>query len=164
MSTNILLGLADQLATSELEALKMARSWVQSLTWQKHSKPRLPLSITPPLYPPESLLGVIQSNIRLPFASREIISRLVDGSRFLDFKPLYGPNLVCGWSYLFGKQVGIIANDSVIFPEEANKASQFISLCNARDAPILFLSNITGFMVGREYEEAGIIKAGVCIN
>ncbi|KAJ3353236.1 Acetyl-coenzyme A carboxylase carboxyl transferase subunit beta 2 [Entophlyctis luteolus] len=156
-------GLADQLAEDEVEAIRMARDWVLSLGWEKAGK--TPASVTSgeieePLYDAESLLGVVQANIRLPMDSREVIARLVDGSRFLDFKPLYGMNLITGWAHIQGFHVGIIANDSVFFPEESNKATQFIQLCNMRNTPILFLSNITGFMVGRSYEESGIIKAG----
>ncbi|KAI9362048.1 ClpP/crotonase-like domain-containing protein, partial [Zopfochytrium polystomum] len=127
-------GLADQMAANELEAILLARDW--------------------------SLLGVVQANIRLPIDAREVIARLVDGSRFLDFKPLYGKNLITGWAHVQGFHIGIIANDSVLFPEESNKATQFIQLCNMNSTPILFLPNITGFMVGKQYEEAGIIKAG----
>ncbi|KAI8617494.1 acetyl/propionyl-CoA carboxylase [Chytriomyces sp. MP71] len=156
-------GLADQLARDEVEALRMARDWVSSLEWIKLGT--VPDSVVKerveePLYDSESLLGVVQANIRIPFESRDIIARLVDGSRFLDFKPLYGPNIITGWAHIHGFHVGIIANDSVFFPEESNKATQFIQLCNMRNTPILFLSNITGFMVGRSYEESGIIKAG----
>ncbi|KAJ3075194.1 hypothetical protein HDU98_008920 [Podochytrium sp. JEL0797] len=157
-------GLADQLAADEVGAIRMAREWVLSLGWEKLGK--LPSRVTShvpveePLFDAESLLGVVQANIRIPFESREVIARFVDGSRFLDFKPLYGPNLVTGWAHIHGFHIGIIANDSVFLPAESNKATQFISLCNARNVPILFLSNITGFMVGREYEEQGIIKAG----
>ncbi|KAJ3111555.1 hypothetical protein HK100_002645 [Physocladia obscura] len=157
-------GLADQLALNEIEGIRMAREWVLSLAWEKAGKiPQRVLSNTGvemPVYDSESILGVVQANIRIPMDAREIIAHLVDGSRFLDFKPLYGTNLITGWAYIYGFHVGIIANDSVFFPEEANKATQFIQLCNMRNAPILFLSNITGFMVGKEYEEAGIIKAG----
>ncbi|KAI9331757.1 carboxyl transferase [Obelidium mucronatum] len=156
-------GLADQLAVGEVEAIRMAREWVLSLGWDKLGK--LPASvlagtIDEPLYSTETLLGVVQANIRIPFESREVIARLVDGSRFLDFKPQYGPNIITGWAHIHGFHIGIIANDSVFFPEESNKAAQFIQLCNSRNTPILFLSNITGFMVGRTYEESGIIKAG----
>ncbi|KAJ3244107.1 Acetyl-coenzyme A carboxylase carboxyl transferase subunit beta 2 [Chytriomyces hyalinus] len=153
-------GLADQLARDEMEALRMAREWVASLEWLKLGAVPKGVDVEEPVYDAESLLGVVQANIRIPFESREVIARLVDGSRFLDFKPLYGPNLITGWAHIHGFHVGIIANDSVFFPEEASKATQFIQLCNMRNAPILFLSNITGFMVGRSYEENGIIKAG----
>ncbi|KAJ3285403.1 Acetyl-coenzyme A carboxylase carboxyl transferase subunit beta 2 [Rhizoclosmatium sp. JEL0117] len=156
-------GLADQLARDEIEAIRMARDWVLSLDWKKATP--LPQKVLEgpserPLYPADSLLDIVQANIRIPFESRQVIARLVDGSRFLDFKPLYGPSVVTGWAHIHGFHVGIIANDGVFLPEESNKATQFIQLCNARNTPILFLSNITGFMVGRSYEESGIIKAG----
>ncbi|KAJ3409344.1 Acetyl-coenzyme A carboxylase carboxyl transferase subunit beta 2 [Chytridiales sp. JEL 0842] len=156
-------GLADQLAQDELEAIRMARDWVGSLEWEVQGK--VPVRarlgyVEEPFYDPDSIVGVVQANIRLPFESRDVIARLVDGSRFLDFKPAYGPNLITGWAHLHGFPIGIIANDSVFFPEESNKATQFIQLCNMRNTPILFLSNITGFMVGKSYEESGIIKAG----
>ncbi|KAI9139641.1 ClpP/crotonase-like domain-containing protein [Paraphysoderma sedebokerense] len=106
------------------------------------------------------LLGIVSANIRVPFDAREVIARLVDGSRFSDFKPLYGPNLITGWATIHGHPVGILANNNVIFVKEANKATQFINLCNMRNTPLLFLNNITGFMVGKKYEEDGIIKAG----
>ncbi|KAJ3082069.1 methylcrotonoyl-CoA carboxylase [Rhizoclosmatium globosum] len=156
-------GLADQLARDEIEAIRMARDWVLSLDWKKATPlPQKVLEgpIERPLYPADSLLDIVQANIRIPFESRQVIARLVDGSRFLDFKPLYGPSVVTGWAHIHGFHVGIIANDGVFLPEESNKATQFIQLCNARNTPILFLSNITGFMVGRSYEESGIIKAG----
>ncbi|KAI8851958.1 carboxyl transferase [Chytridium lagenaria] len=156
-------GVSDQLATDELEAIRMAREWVVSLNWVKKGEvPRNVVERTyeEPLYEAETLLGVVQANIRIPFEAREVIARVVDGSRFLDFKPLYGINLVTGWASIRGFPIGIIANNSVLFPEESNKATQFIQLCNMRNVPILFLSNITGFMVGKSYEEGGIIKAG----
>ncbi|RKP05327.1 ClpP/crotonase-like domain-containing protein [Thamnocephalis sphaerospora] len=126
-------GVADQLAADELDAIRKAR---------------------------EFLLGIVQANIRKPFDAREVICRIVDGSRFTEFKPLYGVNIVCCWAYIHGILVGILANNNVIFNAEANKATQFIQLCNLRNAPLIYLQNITGFMVGRQYEEAGIIKAG----
>ncbi|KAL8286354.1 hypothetical protein RQP46_004371 [Phenoliferia psychrophenolica] len=106
------------------------------------------------------ILSVAMADVRQPWDIRELIARLVDGSRFVEFKPLYGPGLIVGWAYIHGFPVGIIANNAVLFPPEANKATQFIRLCNTRDTPIVFLQNITGFMVGKRYEEAGIIKAG----
>jgi acetyl-CoA carboxylase carboxyltransferase component len=146
-------GLSDQLAADEREAIRMARDWVASLDWEPKAKmpPRVQCGvIEEPYYDPgkerlffcqsryilititESVIGAIQANIRIPFESREVIARLVDGSRFLDFKPLYGPNLITGWAHIHGFHVGIIANDSVFFPDESNKATQFIQLCNMR--------------------------------
>ncbi|ORX46119.1 ClpP/crotonase [Hesseltinella vesiculosa] len=108
----------------------------------------------------DELLGIVSSNIRIPFDATEVIIRLVDGSRFSPFKPDYGANLVCGWAFIQGIPVGILANNNVIFTQEANKATQFIQLCNMKNTPLLYLQNITGFMVGKRYEEEGIIKAG----
>ena len=96
----------------------------------------------------------------MPFDSREVIARIVDGSRFSEFKPLYGTTLVCGWAHIHGYPVGILANNGVLFSESANKGAQFIQLCNQIDVPLLFLQNITGFMVGKKYEQEGIIKNG----
>lgn len=126
------------------------------------------------------MLGIVSANIRIPFDATEVIIRLVDGSRFTAFKPNYGGNLVCGWAFIQGIPVGILANNNVIFTQEANKATQFIQLCNMkyvfhkkikiritnaanfcfRNTPLIYLQNITGFMVGKRYEEEGIIKAG----
>ncbi|PIE19402.1 MAG: acetyl-CoA carboxylase carboxyltransferase subunit [Proteobacteria bacterium] len=111
-------------------------------------------------YDPDELLGVASMDLRVPFDQREVIARLVDGSRFAEFKRDYGATLVCGWAYLHGYLVGILANNGVLFSEAANKGAQFIQLCNQRGVPLLFLQNITGFMVGRAYEEGGIIKHG----
>jgi acetyl-CoA carboxylase carboxyltransferase component len=108
----------------------------------------------------DELLGIVSANIRIPFDATEVIIRLVDGSRFTPFKPNYGGNLVCGWAFIQGIPVGIIANNNVIFTQEANKATQFIQLCNLKNTPLVYLQNITGFMVGKRYEEEGIIKAG----
>jgi acyl-CoA carboxylase subunit beta len=96
----------------------------------------------------------------VPFDSREVIARIVDGSRFSEFKALYGASLVCGWAHIHGYPVGILANNGILFTESSNKGAQFIELCNQSDIPILFLQNITGFMVGKSYEQEGIIRAG----
>lgn len=142
--------------------MRKIRTIMQNLNWTKFTPlPPQTLGVCEqPAYSAQELLGVVPANIRKPFDAMEVICRLVDGSRFNDFKPLYGPNLVCGWTELHGFPIGIIANNNPIFPPEANKAVQFIQLCNMKNTPILFLQNITGFMVGRKYEEEGIIKAG----
>jgi len=107
------------------------------------------------------MLGIAQANIRIPFDCREIIARILDGSRFSEFKPLYGSTMVTGWAHLHGIPIGILSNNNgVIFSESANKATQFIDLCNQRDIPLLFLHNVTGFMVGKKYEEGGMVKHG----
>jgi len=114
----------------------------------------------PPLYDPEELYGIIPKNIMTPYDVREVIARIVDGSEFLEFKTLYGDTLVCGWAYIFGYPVGILANNGVLFSESALKATQFIQLCDKRGIPLLFLQNITGYIVGKEYEKGGITKDG----
>ncbi|EIE82164.1 hypothetical protein RO3G_06869 [Rhizopus delemar RA 99-880] len=108
----------------------------------------------------KELLGIVSANIRIPFDATEVIIRIVDGSRFTVFKPNYGVNLVCGWAFIHGIPVGILANNNVIFNQEANKATQFVQLCNTKNTPLIFMQNITGFMVGKRYEEEGIVKAG----
>ncbi|CAG8680945.1 14332_t:CDS:2, partial [Funneliformis mosseae] len=157
-------GVSDQLALDEYDAIKKAREFIGRLNWQKKGKvPATHLfpRIEEPLYDADELLGFVSANIKVPFDAIEVIARIVDGSRFTPFKPLYGPNIITGWAYVHGFQVGLIANNNVIFTQEANKATQFIRLCNMMNVPLLFLQNTTGFMVGKKYEEEGIIKAGV---
>ena len=156
-------GVSDALALDEYDAIKKVREFVSHLNWEK--KQQLPLAhilaqVEEPVYSPNEILGIVPANIRIPFDAMEVIARLVDGSRFCDFKPLYGPNLITGWARLHGFPIGILANNNPIFPAEANKAVQFIQLCNMTNTPIIYLQNITGFMVGKKYEEDGIIKAG----
>ncbi|KAG1178907.1 hypothetical protein G6F70_001308 [Rhizopus microsporus] len=156
-------GLSDQLAIDEYDAIRKARDWIANLNWEQKGKlpPRhLAGQYEEPYYSAEELLGIVSANIRIPFDATEVIIRLVDGSRFTPFKPNYGGNLVCGWAFIHGIPVGFLANNNVIFNQEANKATQFIQLCNTKNTPIVFLQNITGFMVGKKYEEEGIIKAG----
>ena len=114
----------------------------------------------PPLYDPEELLGIASADIKVPFEAREVLARVLDASEFDEFKPLYGTTLVTGWGHVNGYPVGILANNGILFSEEAHKGAQFIQLCNRMDVPILFLQNITGFMVGTRYEQGGIIKDG----
>ncbi len=152
-------GVSDYLAASEVDCVRIGREIVGRLGWRKHGGgPTGPGD--EPAYDPEELLGIASADIRRPFDAREVIARVVDGSRFHEFKPLYGSTLVTGWAELCGYRVGILANNGILFSESANKAAQFIQLCNQSDTPLLFLQNITGFMVGRAVEEAGIIKAG----
>jgi acetyl-CoA carboxylase carboxyltransferase component len=113
-----------------------------------------------PAFDPIELRGIASADPRVPFAAREVIARIVDSSAFDDFKPLYGPTLVTGWARIHGYTVGILANDGILWPESANKGAQFIELCNQRDIPLIFLQNTTGFMVGKDVEQAGIIRAG----
>jgi 3-methylcrotonyl-CoA carboxylase beta subunit len=113
-----------------------------------------------PAYPAEELYGIVPKDARRPFDVREIIARLVDGSEFQEFKARYGKTLITGFAHLHGFPVGIIANNGILFPESALKGAHFIELCNQRNIPLVFLQNITGFMVGRKYEQAGIAKDG----
>jgi acyl-CoA carboxylase subunit beta len=152
-------GVSDYLAEDELDAIRIGRTIVSQLNWRKQGPPpaRPP---EPPRHDPAELDGIASADVRVAFDSREVIARVVDGSRFSEFKPLYGPSLVCGWAHLFGYPVGILANNGVLFSESAAKGAQFIELCNQTDVPLLFLQNITGFMVGKRAEQEGIIKHG----
>lgn len=152
-------GVSDYLATSEPDAIRLARQIVAHINWDKAHSPG-PGPVEPPRYDPEELLGIISADVRIPFDQREVIARIVDGSRFAEFKSSYGTSLICGWAWLHGHLVGVLANNGILFSESANKGAQFIQLCNQRGIPLLFLQNITGFMVGRAYEESGIIKNG----
>src|SRR5690606_10186354 len=152
-------GVSDYLAENELDAIRIGREIVAHLDWKKASFPT-PRPVEPPRYDPEELLGIASADIKVPFDAREVIARIVDGSRFSEFKPLYGSTLVCGWAHLHGFPVGILANNGILFSESAQKGAQFIQLCNQSDVPLLFLQNITGFMVGKKYEQEGIIKHG----
>jgi acetyl-CoA carboxylase carboxyltransferase component len=153
-------GLADYLAVDEVDALRLGRQIVANLNWRK-AGPGPSRPADEPLYDPEELLGIAQTDLRLPFDPREALARIVDGSRFDEFKPAYGTSLVCGWASVHGYPVGVLANArGVLFSEESQKATQFIQLANAADTPLLFLQNTTGYMVGKAYEQGGIIKHG----
>ena len=152
-------GLADYLAADELDAIRMCRQVVGHLNWRKRGHPAT-LPADEPLYDPEDLLGVVSRDLRQPVEIRDVIARIVDGSRFDEFKARYGTTLVCGWASLHGYPIGILGNNGVLFPDSSEKGCQFIQLCNQIDVPILFLHNITGFMVGKEYERAGLVKKG----
>ncbi|HYN75816.1 MAG TPA: carboxyl transferase domain-containing protein [Candidatus Limnocylindria bacterium] len=153
-------GLADYLALDEVDAIRQAREVVAHLRWRKRGPAPLTPTPDPPAHDPGELLGIASADVRMPFEVREVIARIVDGSRFEEFKPLYGSTLVCGWAELCGYPVGILANNGILFSEEAQKGAQFIQLCNRSDTPLLFVQNITGFMVGTRYEQGGIIKDG----
>jgi len=152
-------GLSDYLARHEDDALRIARGIVSHLHWARGGPAPDPAS-EPPLYPAEELLGVAPVDVRVPFDVREILARVVDGSRFEEFKAEYGAQLVCGWASLGGYAIGVLANNGILFSEEAQKGAQFIELCNRSNTPLLFVQNITGFMVGTRYEQGGIIKDG----
>jgi len=152
-------GLADYLAEDEVDALRMARSVITHLNWRKLGPgPTMPPD--DPSYDSEDLLGLLPVDLRTPMDIREVIGRIVDGSRFEEFKPLYGPTLVTGWASIHGFPVGILGNNGVLFLDESEKAAQFIQLCNQIDVPIVFLQNITGYIVGKVYEQGGIVKEG----
>jgi acetyl-CoA carboxylase carboxyltransferase component len=153
-------GLADYLAVDEVDAIRIGRDIVARLNWsQLGRRPTMPAD--DPVFDPDELLGVASADLRVPFDPRDVLARLVDGSSFDEFKPLYGPSLVTGWASIHGYPIGVLANHrGVLFSEEANKAAQFIQLANQVDVPLLFLQNTTGYMVGKEYEQRGIIKDG----
>jgi acetyl-CoA carboxylase carboxyltransferase component len=152
-------GLADYLAHDEHDALRIGRRIVRSLNWRKQGNE--PLPVREPVYPAEELLGIVPEDLKVPFDPREVIARVVDGSEFEEFKPLYGSSLVTGWARLHGYPIGVLANArGVLFSAEAQKAAQFIQLAGRSRTPLLFLQNTTGYMVGREYEQGGIIKHG----
>ncbi|MGX1808653.1 acyl-CoA carboxylase subunit beta [Nocardia sp. NPDC055321] len=155
-------GLADYLAVDEQDAIRLGRSIIRRLNWKKQGPAARPAAeIIEPLYDQDELSGIVPADLKIPFDPREVIARVVDGSDFDEFKPLYGSSLVTGWAELHGYPVGILANArGVLFSEEAQKAAQFIQLANQKNTPLLFLHNTTGYMVGKEYEENGIIKHG----
>jgi len=152
-------GVADHFAENDAHALEIARNIIANLNRKKTIGLALQAP-TEPLYPTSELYGLIPKDTRKPFDIREVIARLVDGSEFQEFKARYGKTLVCGFAHLHGYPVGIIANNGILFSESALKGAHFIELCNQRDIPLVFLQNITGFMVGKKYEHAGIAKDG----
>jgi acyl-CoA carboxylase subunit beta len=152
-------GLGDYLADDELDAIRIGRGIVAHLNWRKQGYgPTLPAD--DPVHDPEDLLGIASVDLREPFDAREVLGRVLDGSRFEEFKAAYGTNLVTGWGSIHGYAVGVLANNGVLFSEESEKGAQFIQLCNRLDVPLVFFQNITGFMVGTTYEQGGIIKDG----
>jgi acetyl-CoA carboxylase carboxyltransferase component len=153
-------GLADHFAVDERDAIRIGRRILSEIHWRKHGPgPSLPPD--PPRYDPEELLGIAPADFRVPFDPREVLARVVDGSRFGEYKPDYGTSLVTGWASVHGFPVGVLANaNGVLFSAEAKKATEFIQLANQVDTPLIFLQNTTGYMVGTEYERGGIIKDG----
>ncbi|HSS45065.1 MAG TPA: carboxyl transferase domain-containing protein, partial [Thermoanaerobaculia bacterium] len=152
-------GVADHLAEDDAQALEIARSIVGNL----HPSKVLPEDRTEPespAYDPREIYGILPTDVRQPYDVREVIARLVDGSRFQEFKARYGVTLVCGFARLSGFLLGIVANNGILFSESALKATHFIQMCARRKIPLLFLQNITGFMVGKQYEQGGIAKDG----
>jgi 3-methylcrotonyl-CoA carboxylase beta subunit len=152
-------GVADHLADNDTHALALARQVVGSLNWVK-THPLRCQAPKPPRHAPQELHGVIPLDARKPFDVREVIARVVDDSAFDEFKARYGNTLVCGFAHIDGMPVGIVANNGILFTESANKGAHFIELCCQRKIPLVFLQNITGFMVGRKVENEGIARAG----
>jgi len=152
-------GVSDYLAEDDAHCIDLIRQIVKTLPPPRKAElesrePR------PPLYEPKEIYGVVPRNIMVPYDVREVIARVVDGSEFLEFKTLYGPTLVCGWAYIHGYPVGILGNNGILFSESSLKATQFIQLCDKRGIPLVFLQNINGYIVGKEYERGGITKDG----
>jgi acetyl-CoA carboxylase carboxyltransferase component len=152
-------GVADYLAEDDTHAVRLTRTILSTLTTRKV----LPADVAEPedpVYDPADIYGIVNADWRRPYDVREVIARLVDGSRFDEFKQRYSPTVVTGFARLHGFLVGIVANNGVLFSESALKVTHFIELCNQRGVPLLFLQNITGFMVGKQYERGGIAKDG----
>jgi len=153
-------GLSDYFAADERDAIRIGRQIVADLNWAKLGPPPA-RPADEPVHDPDELLGIASADFRVPFDPREVLARVVDGSVFSEYKPLYGTSLVTGWASIHGFAVGILANArGVLFSEEAKKASEFILLANQSDTPLIFLQNTTGYMVGKSYEQGGIIKDG----
>jgi 3-methylcrotonyl-CoA carboxylase beta subunit len=152
-------GVTDHLAADDDHALQIVRDIVSTLA-PRSELPWERAAAEAPVVDPEQLLGVLPTDLRKPYDAREIIARIVDGSRFHEFKELYGPTLVTGFAHIHGHPVGVLANNGILFSESALKAAHFIELCDQRRIPLIFLQNITGFMVGRDYEAGGIAKHG----
>ena len=152
-------GLGDYLAQDELDGIRMCREVVAHLNWRKKG-PGPTMPDDDPVYDPDELLGIVNENLRVPFDMREVVARVVDGSRFEEFKPLYGPTLMTGWTSISGYPIGILGNNGPLMSESSEKGAQFIQLCNQIDVPMMFLHNITGFIVGTDFEHQGITKHG----
>jgi acetyl-CoA carboxylase carboxyltransferase component len=152
-------GVSDYLAEDDEHCIELIRRIVKNLPPSRKTEigqrePR------PPLYDPKEIYGIVPQSLSVPYDVREVIARMVDGSDFLEFKALYGPTLVCGWAYIHGYPVGILGNNGVLFSDSSLKATQFIQLCDKRGIPLVFLQNINGYIIGREYERGGITKDG----
>jgi acetyl-CoA carboxylase carboxyltransferase component len=152
-------GVSDYFAEDDAHCIEIIRQIVKNLPPAKKTdiglrEPR------PPLYDPKEIYGIVPKNLATPYDVREVIARMVDGSEFLEFKALYGATIVCGWAYIHGYPVGILGNNGVLFSDSSLKATQFIQLCDKREIPLLFLQNINGYIIGKEYERIGITKDG----
>jgi acetyl-CoA carboxylase carboxyltransferase component len=152
-------GLGDYFAEDEMDAIRLCREVVSHLNWRK-AGPGPAFDPEPPVHDPEELLGLVSRDLRQPVDVRDVIARVADGSRFEEFKTRYGGTVICGWASIHGYPVGILGNNGVIYPKAAEKAAHFIQLCNQVDVPLVFLQNVTGYMVGRDFEAEGIVKKG----
>ncbi len=152
-------GVSDYYAESDEECIEMIRQIVKNLPANEKSKLTM-AEPEEPYYDPKELYGIVSKDLSQPYDCREVIARIVDGSKFLEFKEMFGPTLVTGWAHIHGYPVGILGNNGVLFSDSAQKATQFIQLCDKRKIPLLFLQNINGFIIGREYEAGGITKDG----
>lgn len=153
-------GLVEYLAEDDASGIEMARDLVDRWGWNQRLKPKNRVSFLPPRYDPDEIAGLVPADFTTPYEARELIARLVDGSDFEDFKPGYGASLVCVQASIMGIEVGILANNGPIDPPGAQKAAHFIQAIDQSDKPLIFLNNITGYMVGTQYEQAGMIKHG----
>ncbi|MCK7515535.1 MAG: methylcrotonoyl-CoA carboxylase [Desulfobacterales bacterium] len=152
-------GVSDYFAEDDRHAIEILRKLIKNIP--NPEKARLSMQEpAPPLYDPKEIYGIVSRQLKVPYDVREVIARIVDRSEFLEFKELYAPTLVCGWAYIHGYPVGIIGNNGILFSDSALKGTQFIQLCDRRQIPIIFLQNINGFIIGREYERLGITKDG----
>lgn len=157
---NEISGVADYLAQNDEDAIRIGRDIMSHLNWHKTDSIKPAQKSKPPLYDADEILGIVSPDPRHPFDVKEVIARLVDGSELNEFKALYGDTLVTGFAHINGYKVGIIANNGILFSESSLKACHFIQICNQRKIPLVYLSNISGFMVGKKYEEGGIVKHG----
>ncbi|MGA9112162.1 MAG: acyl-CoA carboxylase subunit beta [Smithella sp.] len=152
-------GVSDYFAEDDAHAIAIVRKIVGTLP--KNEKARLTMrEPKPPLYDTKEIYGIVSEDLKIPYDCREVIARIVDGSEFLEFKELYGPTLVCGFAYIHGYPVGILGNNGILFSNSALKATQFIQICDRRKIPLVFLQNINGYIIGRQYERLGITKDG----
>ena len=152
-------GLGDYLAQDEMDGIRYATRGGVAFELAQ-ARARAKAQFEEPVHDPEDMLGLVSKDLKTPLDIREVVMRVVDDSKFEEFKPLYGPTVVCGWASVQGYPVGIVGNNGALFSEAAEKAAQFIQLCNQIDVPILFLHNITGFIVGTDFEQGGITKNG----
>jgi len=152
-------GVSDYFAEDDAHAISIVRKIVKALPMNEKAKLTM-REPRPPIYEPRELYGIVSRDLKVPYDCREIIARMVDGSEFLEFKELYGPTLVCGFASIHGCPVGILGNNGILFSDSSLKATQFIQLCDRRGIPLLFLQNINGYIIGRQYERLGITKDG----